>query len=62
MASILISGGSGFVGLKLSKSLLERGNHVVLFDIIAPQEEDEDSGKVTFVKGNISGITKDIKS
>jgi nucleoside-diphosphate-sugar epimerase len=49
MASILISGGSGFVGLKLSKSLLERGNHVDLFDIIAPPGEGE-CGKVTFVK------------
>jgi nucleoside-diphosphate-sugar epimerase len=54
MASILITGGTGFVGQKLSKFLLERGNSVVLFDIVAPQKEDKEGGKMTFVRGNIT--------
>jgi threonine 3-dehydrogenase len=54
MASILITGGTGFVGQKLSKFLLERGNRVVLFDIVAPQKEDKEGGKMMFVKGNIT--------
>ena len=48
--TILITGGSGFIGLKLSEVLLKKGHQVVLFDM-APPEKGEGA---TFVKGNIS--------
>jgi threonine 3-dehydrogenase len=51
--SILITGGSGFVGLKLSKSLSQKGHEVILFDVSPPQSE-EGGGNVAFVRGNIS--------
>jgi threonine 3-dehydrogenase len=52
--AILITGGSGFIGLKLSKALLERGNQVILFDTIAPEKEVKETRQWSFVKGNIS--------
>jgi threonine 3-dehydrogenase len=51
--NILITGGSGFVGLKLSEALLNKGHEVILFDVSPPQS-GEARGKVDFVKGNIS--------
>ena len=58
MASILITGGTGFVGMKLSKALLERGNQVVLFDILEPQEGGKEGVKATFIKGNLSNFAE----
>jgi nucleoside-diphosphate-sugar epimerase len=34
--SVIITGGAGFVGLNIASRLLERGDHVVLFDLNAP--------------------------
>jgi nucleoside-diphosphate-sugar epimerase len=50
--AILITGGSGFIGLELSRILLEKGHQVVLFDISSPEKGKE--GGATYVKGNIS--------
>lgn len=50
--AILITGGSGFIGLELSRILLEKGYEVVLFDIVPPEKGKE--GRANFVKGNIS--------
>lgn len=44
---IIIIGGSGFIGTKLSKELLQRGNSVVSVDLVAPKI----SG-VAFVQGS----------
>lgn len=52
--AILITGGSGFIGLKLSKALLERGNQVILFDIVPPEKEIKEVRQWSFVNGNIS--------
>ena len=49
--AILITGGSGFIGLKLSELLLKKGHQIVLFDIAPPEKGAEGA---TFVKGNIS--------
>ena len=50
--TILITGGSGFIGLELSRLLAAKGRQVVLFDI-APPEKGRGEG-ATFVRGNIS--------
>ena len=50
--AILITGGSGFIGLELSKILLGKGHEVILFDIVPPEKGKE--GGARFVKGNIS--------
>lgn len=52
--AILITGGSGFIGLKLSKTLLEKGHQVILFDIVPPEKEVKEARQWSFVKGNIS--------
>ena len=39
--SILVTGGSGFVGINIAAALLERGNDVVLLDVNAPPETAE---------------------
>ncbi len=53
--TILITGGSGFIGLELSRVLLEKGHKVILFDM-APPEKGREGAKATFVKGNISDL------
>jgi threonine 3-dehydrogenase len=50
--AILITGGSGFIGLQLSEILLKKGHQVILFDIASP-EKGKGEG-TTFIKGNIS--------
>jgi threonine 3-dehydrogenase len=52
--AILITGGSGFIGLGLSRVLLEKGHEVVLFDIASPEKEKREGRQTTFVRGNIS--------
>ncbi|MFC1903537.1 NAD-dependent epimerase/dehydratase family protein [Chloroflexota bacterium] len=53
--SILITGGTGFIGVSLTHKLVERGESVVLFDI-APRSE-----RVTDIKGNVRVIQGDLK-
>lgn len=49
--SILITGGSGFIGTELAKKLIEKKYKVILFDITPPKKEMKG---VLFTKGNIS--------
>jgi threonine 3-dehydrogenase len=57
--AILITGGSGFLGLELSRVLLARGNNIILFDIVPPkQESGKDEKAQQFVQGNISYWTE----
>lgn len=53
--SILITGGTGFIGLGLARRLLEKGEEVVLFDI-APQRErlGDVRDNVKIVQGDFS--------
>ena len=53
--SILITGGTGFIGIGLAHKLVERGKDVVLFDI-APQTE-----RVADIKGNVKVVQGDLK-
>jgi len=46
---VVITGGSGFLGSKLSEALLKDGHFVVSLDIVAPRNP-----KVSFLKANIS--------
>lgn len=52
--TILITGGSGFIGLGLSRLLLEKGYRVVLFDMVPPDEDEKRGKGVPFIRGNIS--------
>ena len=53
---ILITGGSGFIGLELSKVLLEKGHEVILFDIAPPEKKKGGGEPAAFVKGNITDL------
>lgn len=40
--SVLITGGAGFIGSRLSRSLLDQGHHVVVADVLHPQVHTTD--------------------
>jgi len=50
--AILVTGGSGFIGLELAKTLADKGHEVILFDVVPPDKGDIKGA--TYVKGNIS--------
>ncbi len=54
---ILITGGGGFLGQKVARTLLARGdiNEIVLFDIAEPSTGIQDA-RVRFVKGEVSDV------
>lgn len=49
--TIVITGGSGFIGTQLSKRLVERGNTVIVVDIVSPRFTHE---QLYFVKCDIT--------
>ena len=50
----LITGGTGYIGAELARLLVERGEEVVLFDVIINRYRIEDiENKVTIVKGDL---------
>jgi len=52
--SILITGGTGFVGAGLAHELVERGEEVILFDVFLQRERVADiEGKVKLVQGDL---------
>ena len=53
--SILITGGTGFIGVGLAQKLVERGEEVILFDI-APQTE-----RVAEIKDRVKIVRGDLK-
>ena len=54
---ILITGGGGFLGQKVARTLLARGDasEIVLFDIAEPAQGIQDA-RVRFVKGEVSDV------
>jgi len=49
---VLITGGTGFLGVHLSRALLKKGYKITLFDI-APLDATDLIGKLKYVKGDI---------
>jgi nucleoside-diphosphate-sugar epimerase len=49
---ILVTGGSGFIGLNVVEQLLARGEQVAVFDLRQPPAEF--AGKVAFVEGDVA--------
>ncbi len=52
MARFLITGGAGFLGINLTRFLLERGHQVTTLDI-APFDYPDVAGRVTAIQGDI---------
>ena len=61
--SILITGGTGFIGVGLAHQLVERGKDIILFDIAPQTERAADiKDKVKIVRGDlkVSDIAGDL--
>lgn len=63
--SVLITGGTGFIGSHLARKLVQRGNDVILFDLYPNEQSIQDIvGSVTIVKGDVvdyQGLVDTIK-
>jgi dihydroflavonol-4-reductase len=51
MATVLVTGGSGFIGRNVVDALLSRGERVRVLDVAAPDRRD---GRLEFARGSIS--------
>lgn len=56
--TILITGGSGFIGLELAKSLIAEGSRIVVFDLKPPKPLPEGASLLTFVPGDITNLSQ----
>src|SRR5687767_15760775 len=52
MKTVLITGGTGFLGVYLSRYLIKKGYKVIALDIADPTATDLD-GKITFTRADI---------
>jgi threonine 3-dehydrogenase len=53
--NILVTGGCGFIGMKLAKNLLEKNHSVYLMDVSPePLKKHPELDKVTFIPGNVT--------
>ncbi|MGC8936033.1 MAG: NAD-dependent epimerase/dehydratase family protein [Candidatus Methanomethylicaceae archaeon] len=50
---VLVTGGGGFVGSRLTKTLLEKGNEVVVLDKVSGELEGFSHPKMRFVQGGV---------
>ncbi len=56
MASVIVTGGAGFIGSHLTEELVRQGNHVVVLDNLFTGKEahlEAIKDKITFVRGDI---------
>ena len=64
--SVLITGGTGFIGSHLARKLVKQGNDVILFDLYPNEQSIQDIvGSVTIVKGDVvdyQGLVDTIKN
>lgn len=56
--TVLITGGSGFIGLELTRSLMAEGEKVVIFDLKPPESLRAGDGPATFVRGDITNFSQ----
>jgi threonine 3-dehydrogenase len=56
--TVLITGGSGFIGLELTKGLVAEGHKVVVFDLKSPDERLLSYSTVRYVRGDISNLSQ----
>ena len=48
--TILITGGSGFIGVELAKNLLAEGHRIVVFDLKPPDTLSDSEDMVSYVR------------
>ena len=68
MENVLITGGAGFIGSKLTLSLIEKGHKVTVLDNLSPQIHGEDvnlsplynsiKDKVNFIHGDVRNLSR----
>jgi threonine 3-dehydrogenase len=56
--TVLITGGSGFIGIELTRNLMEEGHKVVVFDLKSPGELLLGDSAVKYVRGDISNLSQ----
>ncbi len=56
--TILITGGSGFIGIQLARGLMAEGSKVVIFDLKPPGSLGEYGKQLTFVRGDITDFSQ----
>ena len=55
--SIMVTGGTGFIGNRIIRKLLDRGEEVVCFDLAPPRNNLEPyADRINFYRGDISQI------
>ena len=56
--TVLITGGSGFMGIQLAKDLLAEGHRIVIFDLKPPDSLAAAGGSISFVRGDITDFSQ----
>ena len=54
--AILITGGSGFIGVQLAREYLRRGEEIVIFDKFIDDTLFEEETRVTLIRGDITNL------
>jgi threonine 3-dehydrogenase len=55
--TVLITGGSGFIGVELARSLMAEGYRIVVFDLKPPRPSTDDKS-LAFVRGDITNLSQ----
>jgi threonine 3-dehydrogenase len=56
--TILITGGSGFIGTELARSLMEEGHEIAIFDLKPPEALFREKKPAHFVRGDITDFAQ----
>jgi len=56
--TVLITGGSGFIGVELANSLMAEGHRIVVFDLKPPETLLHGSGAARYVNGDITNFSQ----
>ena len=56
--TVLITGGSGFIGVELANSLIAEGHRIVIFDLKPPATLLRGNGALSFVSGDITNFSQ----